>query len=242
MKTIFLITGATSGIGSFVSHYFAAKGATLILHGRDQEKLARLQSELDGQGHFLLNADFQDLNSISLMADSLVAFTDHIDVLINNAFGKLEEPLEKTSSSELAEFFQVSVAGTADVIRTCIPLLQQSISPHIVNIVADWGFPMHNIMTGPSAYIAAKYAIHGLGVALQTELSPYGIRTTTLCPGVVAADVKFGTSYEDFLEEFGNEAIHPGDLANSIEFVIKQRSAHVKSIVLSPNNPGYNGL
>src|SRR5260370_26050995 len=128
------------------------------------------------------------------MFGALAAKTKTIDVLVNNAFGKLEDELVKTDADALVEFFRVSLAGTADVIRQSIPLLTRSKAAHIINIVADWGFPMHNVMTGPSAYISAKYGVHGLGVALQTEITKLGIRTTNLCPGIVAAETEFGTT------------------------------------------------
>lgn len=110
------------------------------------------------------------------------------------------------------------------------------------NIVADWGTPMHNIMTGPAIYVAGKYGVYGLGAALQVELAGHRIRTTNLCPGIVAADVTAADSYESFAKKYGDKAIHPEALAAAIDFILDQRSAHVRSIVLSPRNPDYNGL
>jgi NAD(P)-dependent dehydrogenase (short-subunit alcohol dehydrogenase family) len=110
----------------------------------------------------------------------------------------------------------VSVAGTAQVIRSVLDLLKKSTAPRIINIVADWGFPMHNIMTGPAPYIAAKYAVHGLGAALQTELGVFGIRTTNLCPGVVAADAGYDMPDEQFRNEHGASAIHPRILVDAV--------------------------
>ena len=190
----------------------------------------------------LLHADYGHPKSIEKMFEKLKTRTKNLDILVNNAFGKLEDELVKTDGQSLSEFFQVSVAGTADVIRQCLPLLKQSKTSHVVNIVADWGFPMHNVMTGPSAYISAKYAVHGLGAALQTEIAKFGIMTTNLCPGVMAADTEFGSDPMKFTKAKGKKAIHPMDLANAIEFVIGQRFSHVRSIVLTPPDPKYNGL
>jgi NAD(P)-dependent dehydrogenase (short-subunit alcohol dehydrogenase family) len=242
MKKRMLLTGATSGIGRYLAEHFLRAGFTLYLHGRDRRKLERLAKKL-GPGDFvLLEGDFGNPASIARMFAELTDKTKVLDVLINNAFGKLESELVQTDGDALAEFFRVSLAGTADVIRQAIPLLKRSKSPRIVNIVADWGFPMHNIMTGPSAYIAAKYGVHGLGVALQTELAKLGIRTTNLCPGIVAADTEFGITDKAFAEAKGQSAINPKELASAIEFVLGQTSTHVRSIVLSPRNPEYNGL
>ena len=237
-----LITGATSGIGIYLAQHFAQLGFTLFLHGRDPKKLATLAKKLGTSDFTLLRCDLADPKSISKMFGGLAAKTKDIDVLVNNAFGKMENELVKTDGQALAEFFQTSLAGTADVIRQTIPFLRRSKHAHIVNIVADWGFPMHNVMTGPSAYISAKYAVHGLGVALQTEIAKLGIRTTNLCPGIVAADTNFGTSDKTFEKAKGTSAINPKDLAKAIEFIIGQEFSHVRSLVLTPRNPEYNGL
>ena len=240
-KTI-LITGATSGIGSFLSQHYAQKGFKLFLHGRDGKKLGGLARKLDGTEFSLLEADYSRPRDIERMFRQLASQTKKLDVLINNAFGKLEDPISKADPERITEFFRVSLAGTSEVIKGSLPFLKRAKGSHIVNIVADWGFPMHNIMTGPSLYIAAKYGIHGLGVALQTEIAKMGIRVTNLCPGIVAADTEFGATEGNFKKAHGNQAIHPVDLANAIDFVMNQRFSHVRSIILTPNNPEYNGL
>lgn len=242
MQKSMLITGATSGIGSFLAHYFAEKGFTLFLHGRDSKKLSKLECELKSEGATFLQADLASPTELRKMFEQVGKQAKKIDVLLNNAFGKLEDPIAKAESQAIVEFFQVCLAGTAEVIRLSIPFLKRSDDAHIVNIVADWGFPMHNIMTGPSLYVAAKYGLHGLGAALQTEISGLGIRTTNVCPGIVAANTKYGTSMEEFLKENADQAIHPLDLAHTIEFILEQKHSHIRSIVLSPVNPKYNGL
>jgi len=84
--------------------------------------------------------------------------------------------------------------------------------------------------------------MHGLGVALQREIAPLGIRTTNIFPGIVAADVPFEMSDAEFLQARGVSAIHPRTLVEAIRFVANAQHAHVRSIVLSPANPEYNGV
>lgn len=237
-----LLTGATSGIGTFLANHYAHKDYRLFLHGRDRKRLQRLGRELKSAEPILLEADLASLRAVEAMFRIVSSETRVLDLLINNAFGKLEDPLVKADPNAVSEFFQVSLAGTAIVTQKCVPFLKKAPSPQIINIVADWGFPMHNIMTGPSLYIAAKYGTHGLGAALQVELAKFGIRTTNICPGVVAADTGFEEKYEVFVKRHGTKAIHPEAIAGAIDFVLAQRSSHVRSIVLSPRDPEYNGL
>lgn len=234
-----LITGATSGIGAFLARHLDAKGCRLILHARNRSKLKGLIHALTQRDHLTLVADYLAPKTVDSEFRKLSQSGITIDVLINNAFGKLECPLVEAHSDALNDFFAVSVAGTANVIRNALPLMKPSRLRNIINIVADWGFPMHNIMTGPAPYIAAKYAIHGLGAALQTELAAFQIRTTTLCPGIVEADAAYAPEKEPAVNK---KAIHPIDIANAIDFIISQNYSHIRSIVLSPRNPQYNGL
>lgn len=166
-----LLTGATSPIGRVLAEGLSADGHELHLHGKDLERLTAMVDQLRRKGaqiEFYI-ADLARPYEVAEMLETVSRQTGRIDLLINNAFGRLEKTLADLAPGEAQEFFQVSVVGTVEVIRASLPLLQKSPTPRIVNIVADWGFPMHNIMTGPSAYIAAKYACHGLGAALQTE-------------------------------------------------------------------------
>lgn len=239
-----LITGATSGIGSVLADGLAHDGHRLHLHGRDGSKLETLVNGLRTHGSSVHTyiADLADSKAIGRMAEQVASNASALDLVINNAFGKLEKPLHECELDEISSFIQVSVVGTTQVVRVFLDIIRKSSSPRIINIVADWGFPMHNIMTGPAPYISAKYAIHGLGAALQTELGTFGIRTTNLCPGVVAADAGYELSDKEFSEKYGVSAIHPRTLVDAVRFVLAAPHAHVRSIVLSPPNPQYNGL
>ncbi|MCX6625708.1 MAG: SDR family NAD(P)-dependent oxidoreductase [Acidobacteria bacterium] len=235
-----LITGATSGIGRFLTGHFVNRGDEVFIHGRSQEKLDELERTFGASKVMPLLADFRRPDEIAGMFRK-ISETGGLNCLINNAFGKLEDKIVDASGDALREFFDVSIAGTADVVRSAVPLLQGSSPSHIMNIVADWGFPMHNIMTGPALYIAAKYGVHGLGVALQTEIASLGIKTSNICPGIVAADSPFvpgGSAPADW----EGTSIHPCEIANAVDFILNSKSAHIRSIVLSPNNPDYNGL
>ncbi len=107
MKKKMLITGATSPIGTYLAQHFNRLGFNLYLHGRDQKKLDALARKLGSSDVVLLRCDLAETRSISKMFDELSAKTKRLDVLINNAFGKLESELVGTDGEALAEFFQV---------------------------------------------------------------------------------------------------------------------------------------
>lgn len=242
-KATYLITGATSGIGSFLAHHFAAKGVALILHGRNKNKLDQLRKQLKSPAAVMtVVADLVDMRQIDRMFEQIRKEHRTIEVLINNAFGKLESELVDADAKAISEHIQTSLAGTAEIIKQSVPLLRHNNPGFVINIVADWGVPMHNVLTGPSVYVATKYAVYGLGAALQLELGKHNIRTTNICPGPVGATTEFGASASSFVEENGNKVIHPITIANAIDFVVTQQFAHIRTIVISPVNPEYTGF
>ncbi len=240
MKTI-LITGSTSGLGTFLANHFASNGHKLLLHAKDSNKSTALLKQLGSYKAEVYLADFLKPTDIIRMYESIAKNHNKIDVLINNAFGKLEVPIYESTTKETHDFFQISLAGTVEIIRGCIPFLKKAMQSNIINIVADWGNPMHNIMTGPSQYISAKYGVHGLGVALQTELIEFGIKTTNIFPGVIASDMGYDQEVKEYVDKYNDKAIYPGDIAKTIDFVINQEYCHVRNITLTPNDPKYNG-
>lgn len=84
MTRTILITGATDGIGLEAAKLFAAKGHTLLLHGRNPAKLKAVQALLPGEAE-AFTADFSAPDQVRHMADEIARTHDHIDVLINNA-------------------------------------------------------------------------------------------------------------------------------------------------------------
>ncbi len=98
-KTI-LITGSTDGIGKLAAIRLAQEGHTLLLHGRNSDKLNQTISELrettDNDKLQAFIADFTDLSSVNQMALSIKQAVDKLDVLINNA-GIFQSRIAKTS-------------------------------------------------------------------------------------------------------------------------------------------------
>lgn len=87
-KTI-LVTGATDGLGRALAGELAAAGATVLIHGRDPERLAQAEAEVATRGGAdrvrSYRADFSSLADVGAMADQILACESRLDVLINNA-------------------------------------------------------------------------------------------------------------------------------------------------------------
>src|SRR5262245_10260936 len=88
-ETVVLITGATDGLGRGVAERLASEGATLLIHGRNPERLADAATEIElatGNDRIrTLLADLASLEQVRSLADEVGRSTDQLHVLINNA-------------------------------------------------------------------------------------------------------------------------------------------------------------
>ena len=111
-KTI-LITGGTDGIGFEAAKLLCADGHKILLHGRNEAKLAKVKAELEtiaaDASVQTYCADLSNLSSVTTLADAVKKDHDHIDVLINNA-GLLKGPAAKTDDGYDFRFMVNAVA------------------------------------------------------------------------------------------------------------------------------------
>jgi NAD(P)-dependent dehydrogenase (short-subunit alcohol dehydrogenase family) len=82
---VVLVTGSTSGIGREVARNVAETGATVLVHGRDEERARETVAELPGEGHDRYLADFADLDEVRGLAADVLDDCDRLDCLVNNA-------------------------------------------------------------------------------------------------------------------------------------------------------------
>ena len=139
-EQVILVTGATDGLGQAVAGELATRGATVLLHGRDDGRLADTIEEIHAgtQSEELraYRADFHPLHEVRDLADTLVRGEERLDVLVNNAGIGSTLPgdgqrLESQDGHEL-RFAVNYLAPSAH--RRLLPLLERSAPARIVNV------------------------------------------------------------------------------------------------------------
>jgi NAD(P)-dependent dehydrogenase (short-subunit alcohol dehydrogenase family) len=197
-KRIALITGATAGIGRHAALYLAARGFRVIATGRNQDALAELAVEAEGD-LTPLRLDVTDQASI----DSAVEVVDRItgghglDVLVNNAgYGDIA-PMEMTTDKDLRAVFDTNVFGLMAVTRAFLPRMRERGKGRIVNVSSLGG-----LFTLPlfGAYNATKHAVESISDALRIELRPFGIEVSLIEPGPIKT--KFSTHSLQSVERY----------------------------------------
>jgi NAD(P)-dependent dehydrogenase (short-subunit alcohol dehydrogenase family) len=137
---IVLITGATAGIGKATALALAAQGAQVILHGRDEQKIAQVRQEISSAtGNNTIDtitADLFLLSEVRRMAAMIKSKYDHLDVLINNAGGIMNKDLQLTAEGH-EKTIAVNLLAPYVLSQLLMPLLLNSKEGRIINVASN---------------------------------------------------------------------------------------------------------
>jgi len=139
---VILVTGATDGLGKHVARDLAARGATVLLHGRNPDKgAATLYDIQHATGNDTLayyNADFASLDAVRLLAETLLTEHDRLDGLINNAgLGARAPGAPRQRSADGYELrFAVNYLAPFLLTHRLLPLLRRSAPARIVHVAS----------------------------------------------------------------------------------------------------------
>ena len=180
-----LVTGAAGGIGIAIAQRLAAEGCRLLLTDRSQAGLDKALSSIEGE-HFAIVADLAVAAQRDRLVPALLERWGAIDVLVNNAAfhgGRtrfLDVPLD-----EMEMVFAVNITAAAALAQAAGKAMSERGSGAIVNVTS---IQQRMPVASYSAYVASKGAVLSLTRALAVELSPSGVRTNAVAPGVIATE------------------------------------------------------
>ena len=178
-KTVWFITGASSGFGKALATYAVEQGYQVVATARRKEKLEALAATAPEQ----ILAVPMDVTKREQVQQALAKAVDHfgrIDVLINNAGYGIVGALEETPEEELRQQMETNFFGAIAVMQEVLPYLRAQGSGAIVNMSSMGG---NMSFGGFSAYSASKFALEGASEALAQEVAPFGIKTLIVEPG-----------------------------------------------------------
>jgi NAD(P)-dependent dehydrogenase (short-subunit alcohol dehydrogenase family) len=194
---IVLVTGSTDGIGKATARELAARGAEVILHGRDKEKGSRaileIEKETGRRGLSLIIADLSLQKNVIRLAEEVSSHHERLDVLINNA-GTFE--LTRRLTPDGVEMtLAVNYLAPFLLTRHLLPLLKKSSPSRVVNVASiahrdvrkiDWENLRGEKRYDPyDAYSLSKFAVVTFTYALSREIAATDITVNCLHPGVV---------------------------------------------------------
>ncbi len=229
MKRIALITGATSGIGEATARLLSGNNFNLIICGRRQDRLKKLQDELSKFTEVLtLSFDVRDKDAVHNAIASLKSPWSNIDVLINNA-GNAHgfDAIQTGNVDDWDAMMDINVKGLLYVSKEVIPVMTQRNSGHIINIGSIAG---KEVYPNGNVYCASKFAVDALTKGMRMDLNPFGIKVTSINPGLVETEfsvVRFkGDETRAASVYKGIEPLRGSDIADIILYTL-QAPAHV---------------
>ena len=176
-----LITGATRGIGLAIARALAAEGCNLVLTGRDEKALNRINRELASAKIKILAhpCDIRAPQQIDNLFRAIRRQSKRLDILINNA-GIAHPPLTvaKLPLPVWRDVIDTNLTGTFLITQAALPMMKRGSV-----IVNNLSVAAHRIFPGMAAYVASKHAALALTNTLREELRPRKIRVIALFAG-----------------------------------------------------------
>ena len=212
MEKVALVTGSSSGIGFETALALARENYFTYASMRNTSKAGKIQeiAKKENLNLKVIEIDIDKEDSIKSAVKKIQEQKGRIDVLVNNAGYGLFGCIEDITMDELKAQFQTNFFGVVSLIQEIAPIMRKQGSGIIVNVssvAGRIGFP------GTPAYISSKFALEGLSECMRYELSPFGIKTIIIEPGVIQTNFfssmkvaygKPGSPYKEITEKVMN--------------------------------------
>ncbi len=177
-----LITGSSQGIGLTLARGLGEAGASVIVNGRDEEKLASAAAELTDQGIAVeqLAFDVTDHAAVAKAVSHGISAIGDIDVLINNAGMQHRTPLEDFEPEMFNQLLQTNIASVFNVGQAVARHMISRGSGKIINIAS-----VQTALARPgiAPYTTTKGAVANLTKGMATDWAQFGLQVNAIAPG-----------------------------------------------------------
>ncbi len=177
-----LVTGSTMGIGKGLAQGLADAGATIVLNGRNTDRLAQTAEEFTAAGHrvHLLAFDATDAQGVKTSIDGFEANTGPIDILVNNAGMQHRGPLEDFDPADFDHLMRTNVNSVFYVGQAAARHMIARGHGKIVNIAS-----VQTALARPgiAPYTASKGAVANLTKGMATDWAKFGLQINAIAPG-----------------------------------------------------------
>lgn len=183
-ERVALVTGSSRGIGRETALALAARGARVVLNGRDEDQLQRTRAQMVAAGLEVaaVAADVAFLPECERLIEAAYRFWNRLDILVNNAGISARGRFVATRPEVFTQIVATNLLGPIYLTRLALPSLQEA-RGSVVFVSSLAG--LHGI-PGGAIYSASKMALTGLAQALRAELS--GVHVGILYVGFTRND------------------------------------------------------
>lgn len=187
---VVLVTGSSRGIGAAIARLFAQEGARVAIHGRDQEALAGVRSDIERAGGTALEvvAELTSFAAIEAMRGQIEARLGPIDILIANGGGSHTRPgpLEQISEQDWRASVEGNLTATFLTFKSVLPGMKERRSGTIITVSSAAARRPHP--QSPIAYACAKAGIELLTQDAAAQAGPFNIRINCIAPETILTE------------------------------------------------------
>src|SRR5229473_2713467 len=184
MSKIWLITGASRGLGRAFTEEALKAGHRVVATARNSEHLADMASKF-AESVRTVSLDVTNEAQAKYAVDAAIETFGGLDVLVNNAGYGNVCPVEDTPLADFRAQVETNLFGVIIMTKAVLPYFRERASGHVIQISSIGG------RVGPAgraAYAAAKFGVEGFSESLSKEVGPLGIKVTIVEPGGFRTD------------------------------------------------------
>ncbi len=247
---VYIVTGGASGIGAAVCKALAEEGGIVIIADRSKEKSDALAEAITSrqQRAFAMQTELTDEENCRQLIELVITKCGRIDGLVNNAGISDNVGLESGTVQRFQQSLRINLVHYYAMAHYALPYLKKT-KGVIVNTGSKVSITGQG---GASGYAASKGGINALTREWAVELLPYNIRVNAVLPAEVdtpqyASWLQTQPDAEERLQRItshiplGNRFTKPEEIADTILFLLSERSSHTTGQIVFPDG-GYTHL
>jgi len=224
-----LVTGASSGLGRYISIELSKKKIKVIGISRNKKKLETLKKTIGNKYFDYVDFDLKKIDQIEECCESILKKEKFIDILINNAGIYKQSNLQNTNISEINDLIDTNLKAPIILTKIFSKIMEKKRKGHIIYISSIAGkIPIKNA----SVYCGTKFGIYGFGSSLTKELKDNGIKICTILPGGINTPLWKKINYKPGILK---DALQPKDVFKIIELFLNfGKNVNFNEAILMP--------
>ena len=239
-----IVTGAGRNIGRAIALALTDAGAAVVVNARtNREEIECVARDVEKSGGRALAAiaDVTDANAVQHMVKATAERFGRIDILINNAAVRVEQPFETMTLAEWRSVLAIILEGAFNCAQACLPHLKRAGQGVIVNI---GGLSAHTGAAHRAHVVTAKAGLVGFTRALAHDLAADKIRVNTVTPGFIATPRPLGQpepQHHSRIQTLVGRRGLPEDVAATVRFLCGPGAAYITGQNIQVNGGTFVG-